>query len=148
MQEHPKKRVAHPVVSRKRFWFWVWLVQATVAKEDLHDEHARCEVWLNLKIVNADDEKEAYAKALALGKAEAGDCRGTLRFNGRPAIAQFLGVQAMGVIHDDLEDGAEITFESRRCSQAKAHALVASKTNLLREVGEELRQNLPYLGKQ
>lgn len=126
------------VGSQKKHWFWVWLVQATVAKDDLSSKSAPCEVWANLVIINADDEVQAYAKALDIGMTYVGDSRGTLRLGSRPATVQFLGVKTMGVIHDDLEDGAEITYEVIKCSQAEAKALVRQKEKLLPEVKKEL----------
>jgi hypothetical protein len=123
---------------QKKYWFWAWLVQATIAKEDLSSENAACEAWENLVIINADDEVEAYTKALEIGKTYDGDCQGTLRLDGRPATAQFLGVKTMGVIHEDLEDGAEITYDVMRCSHAEARRLVRLKEILLPLVKKEL----------
>jgi hypothetical protein len=134
-EEWPRLEMVGP---QKKYWFWAWLVQATIAKEDLSSDDAACEAWENLVIINADDEGEAYAKALEIGKTYVGDSQGTLKLGGRPAVAQFLGVKTMGVIHDDLEDGAEITYDVIRCSQAEARRRVRRKATLLSMVKKEL----------
>jgi hypothetical protein len=125
--------------GQRKYWFWAWLIQISVAKEDVVDTTAPCEVWSNLVIIHATDETAAYNRAIEIGKTYEGDSRGTLTLNGKPAVAKFLGVQAMGVIHDDLEDGAEITFDIKRSSQGEAQALIADRTTLLPKVKEELR---------
>src|SRR5713101_6891636 len=103
-------------------WFWAWLIEMTVAKSQVRNPSARTEVWKNLVLIQAKDAKEALAKASKTGKAESGDCRGTLRFNGKPAITQFLGVADIGLVHDELGDGAEILWQLRKCNQKTARS--------------------------
>src|SRR5439155_7000670 len=120
-------------------WFWVWVIQMTVAKANLNNPNALCEVWKNLVIVGAIDVREAYRKAKAIGKSEAGDCRGTLRLNGEPALTKFLGIADMGLIHDELGNGCEVLWELRKCRQRNAKSLVRSRSTLLKAVRGELR---------
>jgi hypothetical protein len=124
--------------SAKERWFWAWIVQATVAKSERKSPHAPCEVWKNLVIVQASDETEAYEKAVAIGKAEQGDCQGTLRVNGKLAITRFLGIGDMGVVHDELADGCEIFWQLKKCHQKTATALPKDRKGLLEEVRQEL----------
>ena len=121
----------------KKRWFWVWLVQATVAKGDAAKPSARCEVWKNLIIVKAKDADEAYEMATAVGASEQGDCRGTLRLYGKPAVAKFLGIEDMGLIHDDLMTGAEILWRIQHATLSRARSLVKPKRNLIRRVKKE-----------
>jgi hypothetical protein len=44
----------------------------------------------------------------------------------------------MGVIHENLEDGAEITWQLRKCQQDVARRLVKSRTDLISSVESEL----------
>jgi len=99
---------------------------------------AQTEVWDNLVLIRAKGANEALRKALKIGKAASGDCRGTLRLYGRPATTQFLGIADIGLIHDDLTDGAEILWELKRCSQKKARSLAASRNELLRRLKDAL----------
>ena len=120
-------------------WFWAWLVQMTVPKAKLKNPRARAEVWMNLIIVHADDEQQAWTKAWRVGKAEEGDARGTLRLYGKPAITKFVGIQGMGLVHDDLADGSEILWQLRRYTQEVARAIPKSKHEVLRNLKKELK---------
>jgi hypothetical protein len=119
-------------------WFWAWLIQMTVAKSQVSNLSTDAEVWKNLVLIRAKDADEAFEKALKMGKAESGDCRGTLRLNGKPAVTQFLGVADMGLIYDNLDDGAEILWQLKKCSQKTAWSLVGSKNTLLSRLKKEV----------
>jgi len=121
-------------------WFWAWLVQMTVAKSQMRNLSAPTEVWKNLVLIQAKDADEALQKALNIGKSESGDSRGTLRLNGKPAITRFLGISDLGLIYDDLDDGAEILWQLKKCSQKTARSLVASKNSLLSRLKKELHR--------
>ena len=106
----------------------------TVAKSHLRKQSAQTEVWKNLVIIQAKDAKEAFEKACKIGRSESGDCRGTLRLYNKPATAKFLGLADIGLIYDELADGAEILWRLRRCSQKTARLFVTSKAKLLSEL--------------
>jgi hypothetical protein len=120
--------------KKQQFWFWAEIVLGTVRKTDLRNPKSRCEVWQNLVIIKAKTPAEALRKAETIGKHSSGDSRGTLRFFGKPAIQMFLGVSNLGVIHEKLEDGAEIYFSLRRLPFQRAKALVTPRRKLIREV--------------
>jgi hypothetical protein len=107
-------------IMKKSFWFWAWIVLGTVRKNSRNKPNAKCEAWENLVIISAQNPKEALRKAEQIGKESAGDCDGTLRLFGKPAQQYFLGVQNIGVIHETLEDGAEITWNLKRTILSKA----------------------------
>jgi hypothetical protein len=122
---------------KKSFWFWAWIVLGTVRKDSRNNPKARCEVWENLVIIRALNPKEAFRKAEQIGKQSAGDAHGTLKLFGKPAQQMFIGVQKIGVIHDKLEDGAEIIWNLKQTTFSKAKRLIRPKAKLLREVSEE-----------
>src|ERR1700752_2297488 len=105
---------------RTKHWFWAWTVLGTVHKGRENDPNAPCEVWKNLIILHAATADEALRKAEKIGQSEAGDSRGSLQLDGKPAICKFMGLASLGLIHDSLEDGAEITWNLKRCKQAMA----------------------------
>jgi hypothetical protein len=119
-------------------WFWAWLVEMTVAKTKLKNPRAKVEVVMNLIVVRAADEKQAWRKAWRVGKAEEGDDRGTLRLYGKPAITKFVGIQDIGLVHDDLADGTEVLWQLRRHTQKVARAIPKSRHELLRNLKKEL----------
>jgi len=125
---------------KKSYWFWAWIVLGTVRKSNLKKPQARCEVWENLVIIQAGNPKEALTKATLIGKQSAGDCQGTLRFFGKPAKQIFLGVGSVGLIHEKLEDGAEITWNLKRLTFARAKKLIQPRDRLLRELSKEFSQ--------
>jgi hypothetical protein len=125
------------MATKQSFWFWAWIVLGTIRKDNLHNPKARCEIWENLVIIRGTNPKEAFHKAEKLGKQSSGDSRGTLRLFGKPARQMFLGIQNIGVIHEPLKDGAEITWNLKRLALAKARKLARPKTRLLRELSRE-----------
>jgi hypothetical protein len=120
-----------------KHWFWAWTVLATTQKKNLGDPKARCEVWENLIILHARTPREALRKAEKIGRADAGDCRGTLRLDGKPALCKFLGVASLGLIHDGLIDGAEITWRLRRCSQSAATKSLTPRAAVIADAEKE-----------
>jgi hypothetical protein len=64
-------------------------------------------VHTNCTLIRADSPDEAHTKAIALGKA------GNTRYknvNGKMVTIRFRGLRELNVIHDDLDHGAEISF--------------------------------------
>jgi hypothetical protein len=120
-----------------RHWFWAWTVLATVQKGKQRDPGARCEVWENLIILHARTPREALQKAERIGRADTGDCSGSLRLNGKPATSKFMGVASLGLIHDGLVDGAEITWRLKRCKQSTATKALRSRGTLIAEAEKE-----------
>jgi hypothetical protein len=73
-------------------------------------EAARNVVHRNLVLIRADSPDEAYNKALSFGqKAQ------TSYLNPQDRLVQtrFRGVSKLDVMYEDLEDGAELTFEEQ-----------------------------------
>ncbi|SRR6266581_6435307 len=126
------------VKPRKRHWFWAWTVLGTVHKHRKNDPTAPCEVWQNLVILYAASPSDALRKAEKIGQSQSGDSRGSLRLNGKPAICKFMGVASLGLIHDPLEDGAEITWNLKRCKQSTALKLPKARAKLLAGAKKEL----------
>lgn len=112
----------------------------TLPKSRLRDPGARSEVWKNLIIIRARNAREALSKAIKIGTAQEGDCGGTLRLYGKPAVTEFLGIASVGVIHDDLADGSEITWELTRCRQKTARSLVQRPEDLIASLEKEFRK--------
>ncbi len=125
--------------SHAQHWFWAWTVLATAQKAKLRDPNSRCEVWENLIIIRARTPREALGKAEKIGRADAGDCRGSLRLAGKPALCKFVGVASLGLIHDGLVDGAEITWRLKRCKQSAATKSVKPRATLIAEAEKEFR---------
>jgi hypothetical protein len=124
--------------SSAKHWFWAWTVLATTQRAKLGDPKAKCEVWENLIILHADTPREALHKAERIGRSNAGDCRGSLRLDGKPALCKFLGVASLGLVHDGFVDGAEITWRLKRCTRATAAKLPKPSATLIAEAQKEL----------
>jgi len=120
------------------WWFWVWLVQITAKKLRTGKLSSAGEVWENLVLINAANADEAYLKAIAIGKSAEGDCNGTLRLDGAPAHAKFLGIADLGLVHDGIEDGTEILFRQKRQSLSKAKLKLKSRRTLVARTAKEL----------
>ena len=125
----------------KTFWFYAWILLGTVRKKDQKNTKGRCEVWENLVLIKAVDARQALSKAEKLGKADSGDSRGTLTLDGKPARQIFLGLSNIGLVHEKISDGAEITWRLKRTSWGKAKLLARNREILLKELVRELH---PY----
>jgi len=123
--------------ERAKFWFWAWTVLGTVPKDRKNDPAAPCEVWQNLIILHAASPDEALGKAEKIGRSSARDTRGSLRLDGEPAVCKFVGIASLGLIHDPLEDGAEITWNLKRCKQSAALKLPKTRATLLARAKKE-----------
>lgn len=124
--------------SAKERWFWAWIVQATIAKSEQKKTGCILRSLEELCYRPGQRRNGGSRKSRCDRKAEQGDCRGTLRLNGKLAIARFLGISEMGVVHDELADGCEILWQLKKCRQKTAVALPKDRKNLLEEVRREL----------
>lgn len=96
------------------------------------------EVWINLVVIRGRSAGEAYRKAVRCGRDSESGPDESLELYGKPAIRKFVGVRSMGVCHDGIQDGAEINWSMRRCTQRTARSLAAKRTQLLRDLEKEL----------
>ncbi len=86
-------------------------------------------VHVNTVLVRADAPRNAYDRALALGKREQ-----MLRYEnaaGEKVSFRFLGLRDLQVIHDDLEHGCELRYtQAVGRTMAQARALVTPRSRL------------------
>lgn len=129
------------MAARKRkLWYWVWLVRMTVAKASLRNASAGSQVWRNLVLIQARNEREALAKAEAIGRSFAGDGEGALLLDGEPAESIFLGIADAGLVDYELGDGVEVMFELGHETQRGARRLARRRPALLARLAHEVRQ--------
>jgi hypothetical protein len=81
---------------------------ADVVLEHVIDGERRNLVHVNTHLVEAASPEEAYMKAGKLGR-ESQLCY--LNTDGMRVRIRFRGLRELGVIHDGLEDGAELSYE-------------------------------------
>ena len=81
---------------------------ADVVLEHAVEGNPRNVVHVNLHLIEAGSPERAYEKAIALGQASE-----QLYANpdGREVRVTFRGLRDLNVIHDALEDGAELAYE-------------------------------------
>src|SRR5579863_5556183 len=92
------------------------------------ERHPRRIVHVNNILIRADSPEMAYRKALALGRQWNQKYKNAA---GELVRARFLGLRDLGVIHDKLEDGAEISYSERQVlTDCEARQLVAPKRSL------------------
>src|SRR4051794_9440643 len=81
---------------------------ADVVLEHTVEGDPRNLVHINTRLVEADSPEQAFAKATALGRESEQVYTNTA---GREVRIRFRGLRELNVIHDELEDGAELTYE-------------------------------------
>jgi hypothetical protein len=80
---------------------------ADVILEHVIEGDTRNLVHVNTHLVEAESPEQAYEKALALGRASEQEYANT---DGKRVRVVFRGLCELNVIHDALEDGAELTY--------------------------------------
>lgn len=104
-------------------WFVAELVEELTVADD-----PRNIVWRNLTLIRAKLPEEAYQRALALGKE--GDTE-YLNPDGKLVTVRFRGISYLDVIHDGLEDGAELLYHSETdVPQERIEKLLRAKNEL------------------
>jgi hypothetical protein len=104
-------------------WFLAQLVE-----EFRVEGHRRNVVHVNYILIKARTPREAYRKAMRLGKGGNSRWRNP---KGELVIHRFLGLRELDVIHDPLEHGCEIMFDERLgMTDANTRKLVRKKLDL------------------
>ncbi|HEU5115068.1 MAG TPA: DUF4288 domain-containing protein, partial [Isosphaeraceae bacterium] len=83
---------------------------ADLVMEFLVEGDARNVVHINIHLIRANSPQEAHARALTLGHESEQEFENT---DGRLVRVLFRGLRDLNVIHDPLEDGAELIYEER-----------------------------------
>ncbi len=81
---------------------------ADVVLEHAVEGDPRNLVHVNLHLIEAESPERAYEKAIALGQASQQVYANT---DGQQVRVTFRGLRDLNVIHDGLEDGAELVYE-------------------------------------
>jgi len=103
---------------------------AELVQECRVEGYATSLVWVNIHIIKADSPKEAYAKAVKLGKShnrkyKAGE-------DARDACWTFRGIRDLIPICGKIEDGAEILFEAHeRMTEKGIRKMLRTKSDIL-----------------
>ena len=81
---------------------------ADVVLEHAVEGDPRNLVHVNLHLIEAESPERAYEKAIALGRASE---QVYANPDGREVRVTFRGLRDLNVVHEELEDGAELTYE-------------------------------------
>ncbi len=84
-----------------------WYIAEVILEHHVEDD-PRNVVHVNIHLIEAASPDEAYAKALALGRKSEADYENTA---GGTVRVVFRGLRNLNVVHEALEDGAEILYE-------------------------------------
>src|SRR5262249_48922509 len=82
---------------------------ADVILEHVVEGDPRNLVHVNTHLVEAESPEQAYAKALEIGSSEEHEYANT---DGKQVRVMFRGLRELNVIHDPLEDGAELMYRA------------------------------------
>lgn len=92
-------------------WYLAWVVEEITVEGDLRNV-----VHINQFLIRADSPDEAHEKALEIGRESEMSYENT---EGRRVVCSFRGLQDLQVIHDELEHGAELSYEEEVGVSAK-----------------------------
>jgi hypothetical protein len=89
----------------------------------------RTVLHINTVLVHANDAEKAYEKALSFGKRSIGEPYRNSA--GALVTMSFLGLRELAVIHEPLEDGAELFYEEHvGLTPEKTRQLILEKSQL------------------
>ena len=101
---------------------------ADVVLEHTVEGDSRNVVHINIHLIEAESPARAYEKACALGRDSE---QVYANSDGKGVRVLFRGLRDLNVIHDALEDGAELTFERfESVPEGKLAGWVSSKESL------------------
>lgn len=101
---------------------------ATLIEEITVEGDNRNVVHKNLVLVRADGPEQAYENALDLGKNSEDSYENP---EGKLVRIRFRGLRELNVVHDELEHGAELSYEeSLRVSEEEIQSLLRRKEDL------------------
>jgi hypothetical protein len=104
-----------------------WYVADLVVRIRVEGDR-RTVVHVNTHLIRADSPAEAYEKARALGRQSE---TSYLNPRGRKVAVAFLGLSELNVVHEALEDGAELAYTERiGLSNAETRKLVRARSRL------------------
>jgi hypothetical protein len=104
-----------------------WYLADIVLKHVVQDD-PRNVVHINIHLIEAASPELAYEKACALGRESQIVFPNT---DGKEVRTVFRGIRGLTVIHDKLEDGAELIYEELiGVPEAKLAGLVSPKADL------------------
>jgi Domain of unknown function (DUF4288) len=83
---------------------------ADIILEHIVEGDRRNRVHINTHLIEAESPEQAHEKSLALGSRSEHEFANT---DGNQVRVVFRGLRDLGVIHDALEDGAELIYEEK-----------------------------------
>jgi hypothetical protein len=114
---------------------------ADLVLEHTVDGDPRNVVHVNIHLIEASSPEQAYEKALALGRESELVFTNTA---GREVRVVFRGLRGLNVIHDNLEDGAELTYEEKvAVPESELATWVPAKEKLAVFCEEGFKRDIP-----
>ncbi len=124
-------------------WYLAWLVQEITVEGD-----PRNVVHTSTRLIHAGSAEEAYEKAIRLGEEEQTTYENS---EGKQVRIVFRGLTDLNVIHEELADGAELTFQEEvGISDEEVAQMLTARADLtvFREDDEENPDIPNYIDKE
>jgi len=118
---------------------------ADIVLEYSIDGDSRNVVHINTHLIKASSPDEAYEKSEQLGRGSEHSYENT---DGKKVTVKFRGLQDLNVIHDPLEDGAELVYQQKTdISDENISLMISSKAGLSVFLPIEPQEGPNYLAK-
>ena len=119
-----KSNIPYANCNHTGWWIFGEVQQRVADSQGPLKPTSRCLVWQNTRILRAADREEAYRKAIQFGSAGIPSRDDSVEW-------RFVGISTLLPIHDELEDGAEISWDYQgTMSVARIKKLVKTKKQL------------------
>ena len=106
-----KDKIPYRNKSPYGWWLAICLERFEFYDEDKSNSNRRCIAWENTILIEAENRKEAYSKAIENGKVSDGS---EADYNGRKGKWIFEELTSLIPIYEELGDGAEILWDEHK----------------------------------
>lgn len=122
-------------------WYLAWIVQEIRVEGD-----PRNVAHTSTRLIRARSPEEAYEKAIKLGEEEQAAYENP---EGKQVTIIFRGLTDLNVIHEDLEDGAELTYQEEvGIPEEEIVQLLTEKNNLTVFREDDVAEGPNYISKE
>jgi len=127
------------ISNQNKQWYLVEVIEkCEPVDKDKTSDLRRVTTWGNIHLIKAISSEEAYDKGVKIGKG------GAFKFNNSDNVEMewsFVGIGDLLLIHEDIEDGAELMWtDYGDITNKRAQSFAKSKEELVRNISKSEKE--------
>lgn len=113
-------------VRKIRKWYIAHEILYFEPMSEKSPKRANWTVWENLILIKANTPKEAYRKAMDLGRLN----EHAVKIDGEDGYCRFKGLRELSLVYDKLEHGAELEWREFQMEPTKLDQMIIPKAKM------------------